>query len=214
MRGFRRGTAAAPLLPAPSGRWYGDSMPRAADRFPSDGIRLTYEDYLQLPDDRNRYEILDGELAVTPAPAPEHQMVSRNLEWILHRYVTEHRLGQVLNAPIDVILGRTAVVQPDLLFLAAGRESLITERAIEGPPDLIVEIVSPSSADRDREAKAKLYARFGVRHYWIVDPEARTMDLYRLSGRGYRVVSRHRGGAKARPELFPGLEVDLSNVWA
>jgi Uma2 family endonuclease len=174
---------------------------------------LTYEDYVELPDDGRRYEILDGELAVSPAPGTRHQGVSGNLAFILHGHVREHRLGRVYAAPIDVILSRRTIVQPDLVFVAAGRESIITERAIEGHPDLVVEILSPDSSRRDRVAKARLYARLGIRHYWIVDPVARTLEAYEVVGRKYRRVAIHQGAAKVRTAPFPELEIDLAQVW-
>src|SRR5437867_3959291 len=107
-------------------------MSRVPDRIPPGPIKLTYEDYVGLPDDGRRYEILDGELEVSPAPAPRHQGVSRNLLWVLHGHVRERGLGSVYCAPIDVILAPTSVVQPDLIFIGGGRESIITARAIEG----------------------------------------------------------------------------------
>ena len=186
-------------------------MVRVFERLPP--RNLTYEDYVGLPDDGRRYEILDGELEVSPAPAPRHQGVSRNLLFILHGHVQERGLGSVYCAPIDVILARDSIVQPDLVFVAAGRESIVTERAIEGPPDLAVEIISPWSDRRDRVAKARLYARYGVRHYWIAEPVARTLELYEVEGTEYRLAGTHEGAAKVRTSLFPDLEIDLGRVW-
>jgi len=183
------------------------------DRIPPGPIKLTYEDYVDLPDDGKRYEILDGELEVSPAPAPRHQGVSRNLLLILQGHVQERRLGTIYYALIDVLLADTSIVQPDLIFVAAGRESIITARAIEGPPDLVVEILSPWSVRRDRVAKAALYARFGIRHYWIVDPEARTLEVYETANGAYRSVATYEGAGKARSSLFPDLEIDLAHVW-
>jgi Uma2 family endonuclease len=174
---------------------------------------LTYEDYVGLPDDGRRYEILDGELVVSPAPAPRHQGVSGNLFFVLLGHVREGRLGSVYCAPIDVILARDCVVQPDLVFVAAARESIVSERAIEGPPDLAVEILSAWSEGRDRVAKAELYARYGIRHYWIVDPVARTLEVYEAEGTAYRCVATHAGAARVRASLFPGLAIDLGCVW-
>src|SRR5438445_9675164 len=161
-------------------------MSRVPDRVPPGPIKLTYEDYVGLPDDGRRYEILDGELEVSPAPAPRHQRVLLNLLRIVDRHVEERDLGQVYVAPIDVILVPTTIVQPDLVFVAAGREAIVSERAIEGPPDLAVEILSPWSDRRDRVAKAALYARYGIRHYWIPDPVARPLEVYEVKGTEYR----------------------------
>ena len=116
------------------------------------------------------------------------------------------------NAPIDVILAPDSVVQPDLVFVAAGREAIVTERAIEGSPDLAVEILSPGSDRRDRIAKAALYARYGIRHYWIPDPVG-TLDVYEVRGTEYRRVAVHEGAACVRTTLFPDLEIDLGRVW-
>src|SRR5438132_4535687 len=149
------------------------TMSRLPDRIPPGPIKLTYEDYVDLPDDGRRYEILDGELEVSPAPAPRHQAVSLNLVWILHGHVQERGLGSVYYAPIDVILADTSIVQPDLVFIAAGRESIVSSRGIEGAPDLAVEILSPWSVRRDRVAKAARYARYDTRPYWRADRDAR-----------------------------------------
>src|SRR5882724_5738175 len=162
-------------------------MSRVPDRIPPGPIKLTYEDYVDLPDDGKQYEILDGELFVSPAPVPRHQGVSRNLLLILGRFVADRKLGTVFNAPIDLILAQTTIAQPDLLFIRAGRESIVTERAVEGPPDLVVEILSPWSGRRDRVAKAALYARHGIRHYWVVDPDARLLEAYELEDAAYRL---------------------------
>jgi len=183
------------------------------ERIPPGRIKLTYEDYEVLPDDGKRYEILDGELFVTPAPVPKHQDVSRNLVHILNNHVMERGLGRIYYAPIDVILANTTIAQPDILFIAKGRESIITERAVEGPPDLLVEIISPSSRRQDRVVKAALYATFGVRHYWIADPVSRTLETYELDGGGYRLAGTHEGAARFRTALFPELEIDLARVW-
>lgn len=186
-------------------------MSRVFERLPPGG--LTYEDYVGLPDDGRRYEILDGELEVSPAPSPRHQRVSGKLFGILDPHVTERRLGSVYYAPIDVILAPDSIVQPDLVFVAAGRESIVTERAIEGPPDLAVEILSPWSDRRDRVAKAALYARYGIRHYWIPDPAAQTLEVYEAEGAEYRRLAIHEGAVMVRSMLFPDLEIDLGRVW-
>ncbi len=186
-------------------------MQSTPDRLPQGP--LTYEDYVELPDDGKQYEILDGELFVSPAPAPRHQAVSRNLLLILGRYVADHHLGTIFSAPIDLILAPTTIAQPDLLFIRAGRESIVSERAVEGPPDLVVEILSPSSSRKDRTTKAGLYARFGVAWYWILDPGERVMEVYELDGDAYRRVSLDARDAVVTSPLFPGLEIRFAEVW-
>ncbi|MGH7791389.1 MAG: Uma2 family endonuclease, partial [Thermodesulfobacteriota bacterium] len=116
-------------------------------------IKLTYEDYLLLPEDGNRYEILDGELNVTPAPTTKHQTISGNLFVILHRYVREQRAGKVFSAPVDVILDYSSIVQPDLIFVSKEREEIITEKNVQGAPDLVIEILSPNTVKIDRLRK-------------------------------------------------------------
>src|SRR2546430_12413988 len=182
------------------------------DRIPAGRIMLTYEDYVGLPNDGKRYEILDGELFVIPAPVPLHQRVSRNLQRLLDRHVVDNGLGEILNAPIDLILSTTTIAQPDLLFIRAGRD-IVTRRAVEAPPDLVVEVLSPSSLRQDRVTKAALYARFGVPHYWIVDPEARRIDVYELDGAAYRLTAEATGAQVLRSMLFPELEIALADVW-
>jgi Uma2 family endonuclease len=176
---------------------------------------LTYQDYLQLPDnERTRQEILDGDLAVTPSPGTRHQRVSLNLTRILDGHVRRNRLGELFVAPTDVILAETSVVVPDLFFVRAERREIVKVRAVAGAPDLVVEIISPSTSKRDRETKLKLYARCGVPHYWVVHPGRRWIELHELDGRAYRLAARGEGDATIRPSSFPGLEIDLRDVWA
>ncbi len=186
---------------------------RVPDRIPPGRIKLTYEDYVELPDDGRRYEILDGELEVSPAPAPLHQRVSQNLSSALHVHVRERKLGRVYSAPIDIILAPTTVVQPDVVFVSSGREAMVTKRAVEGPPELVVEILSPWSVRRDRVAKAAIYARFGIGHYWLLDPEAHTFEVYEAEGAEYRLAARHGVCGTMRTPFFPDLELDLGLVW-
>jgi Uma2 family endonuclease len=188
-------------------------MELIADLLPPGPGKWTYEDYARLPDDGNRYEVLDGELYVSPSPRTRHQAVSRSLEFLLHAHVSGQGLGEVFDAPIDVIFGPKMVAVPDIVFVAAARKSIITERAIEGAPDLIVEILSPWSVRQDRVEKAALYARHGVRHYWIADPEACSLETFVLAGQRYRPTGTYQGASKLRSEPFPDLEIDLGLVW-
>jgi Uma2 family endonuclease len=179
------------------------------------GVRvvLTYKDYEALPDDGRRYEIHEGELSVTPAPTPDHQRRSGRLFTTLTAHVKARGLGEVFYAPVDVILSDTSIVQPDLVFVAADRAGAVSSRGIEGPPTLVIEILSPSTARIDRHAKLQLYARHGVPHYWIVDPDSRTIDAYRLAGDGYALVARGAGDEPLAAPPFPELTIPLAAIW-
>jgi Uma2 family endonuclease len=178
----------------------------------SPALRFTYDDYLLLPEDR-RYEIIDGDLFMTPAPTPYHQLVSINLGSSLRDFVLEHRLGRVLYAPCDVVLSPTDVVQPDILFVASDRLSIIGEKYISEAPDLVVEILSPATADRDQDLKKKLYARFGVREFWLADPEKKTVEVFVNTTEGFRRESLFGAGETLRSPLLPGLEIPLAEVF-
>jgi Uma2 family endonuclease len=175
-------------------------------------IRFAYQDYLQLPEDR-RYEIVDGDLFMVPAPGPYHQRVSRNLEYHLHRFVTERDLGKILHAPYDVVLSETDVVQPDILFITKPRLSIVTETNIQSAPDLIVEILSPATAQRDRGVKQKLYARVGVAEYWIVDLATKSVEVLTLKAGTFQVAWRYGPQDTLVSPLLPGLAIPLPQVF-
>jgi Uma2 family endonuclease len=174
---------------------------------------LTYENYAALPDDGRRYEIHDGELSVTPSPGTPHQEISSNLNDLLRAHVRERAIGKVLYAPLDVILSNTTVVQPDLIYVDPSRHDLVTRRGIEGPPTLAVEIISPSTPRIDRVTKLQLYARYRVPYYWIVDPDARTIEAYELAGDGYRLVTTARGSQPVSLPPFGDLALVADSLW-
>jgi Uma2 family endonuclease len=141
-----------------------------------------------------RYELMDGELCMMPAPTTIHQKVSQNIEFLLVQHVRAMHCGQVLHAPVDVVLGegsRRDVVQPDVIFVASARAAIITPPEIVGAPDLVVEILSPGTEDRDRGYKRTLYERSGVREYWIVNPDEPSIEVYRLSPTGFAAPVRY-----------------------
>ncbi len=175
-------------------------------------LRFTYEDYLLLPEDR-RYEIIDGDLFMTPAPGTPHQRLVGNLYLRLRRHVDDHGLGEVLVAPCDVVLSPTDVVQPDLLFVAADRLAIIGEKYISAAPDLVVEVLSPSTEDRDRTLKTKLYARFGMRELWLAETDAKTIEVLTNSGDGFRRVAVFVLGNVLRSPLLPGLEIPIAELF-
>jgi len=174
--------------------------------------RFTYQDYLLLPEDK-RYEILDGDLRMVPAPNTCHQIVSRNLETALVNHTRRTGAGEVLNAPCDVVLALESVVQPDLLFVRSERREIITRANIQGAPDLVVEILSESSRAPDTGVKRKLYSRHGVQEYWIVDPDAATVEVLVLSETGY-VSTGMRGKAdRLSSPLLPDLNLPLAEIF-
>ena len=168
-------------------------------------VRLTYEDYAALPDDGRRYELHEGELSVTPAPGVSHQETLAKLFVILWSHVDASGLGKILFAPVDCILEGITVVQPDIVFVDAAHLSVVSERGVEGPPTLAVEVISPSTGDIDRRRKMQLYARYSVPYYWIVDPPARTIEAYQLAQGVYRE-------AVCLPP-FPDLALDPRAIW-
>ncbi len=178
-----------------------------------ENIRLTYEDYLLLPEDGNRYEILDGELNVTPAPTTKHQTISFNLTGLFYQYLREHRTGKVFSAPIDVVLDESTIVQPDIIFISKEREEIVTEKNVRGAPDLVIEILFPNTAKVDRLRKMQIYLRYGVKHYWLVDPDTETLEIYKLESGKYHVVGGFEKDNVFEPEPFPGLKIRLSEIW-
>ncbi len=176
-------------------------------------ILCTYDDYLLLPADGKRYEIIEGELFMAPAPFTDHQDVSRNLEFILLKYLEITKWGKLYNAPTDVIFSMTHVVQPDLLIVARERKEIITKRNIVAAPDLVVEIISPSSALIDRTTKKSLYEKYGVKEYWIVDPDNETIEVFSLENNVFLVAGTFSQGDTLTSRLLPGLEVVLGEVF-
>ena len=150
--------------------------------------KFTYADYLNAPDDA-RYELLDGELIMSPAPNRLHQVASLNLSMDLGFLMRRAEIGYIFAAPFDVVLSNADVVQPDIMFVSNARARIITDANIRGAPDLVVEILSPGTAERDRTFKRDLYARHGVKEYWMADTELRRIyqlthdaDEFRLAG--------------------------------
>ena len=176
-------------------------------------VVLTYKEYEALPADGRRYEIHEGELSVTPAPSPRHQRILGNLNEILRQHVKTRDIGEVLLSPIDCILSETTIVQPDLVYLDPTRLSLVSDRGIEGPPTLVVEIVSPSTTLIDRSTKSQLYRRHGVPYYWIVDPEGRSIEAFALAEGGYRLVTRAAGAEPGALPPFPDLAFAPATLW-
>ena len=178
---------------------------------PGPKVKFTYQDYRNAPEDR-RYELLDGDMVMVPSPRTDHQRVSRDLGFVLWTFVKERDLGQVFSAPFDVVLSDTDVVQPDLLFVSNERASIVTDENVQGAPDLVIEILSSGTADRDRTFKRSLYARHGVREYWLVDPDARRVEVLVLSEGRLEPEAAYEGGDVMSSPLLDALRLNLSEV--
>lgn len=144
--------------------------------------RWTYAEFARLPSEGSkRHEIIDGTLCVTPSPSAAHQRVVMRLLARLHTFVQEHELGEILPGPLDVLFAEGDYLQPDVLFVGSRKAGLMSDRGVEGPPDLVVEVVSPSTSARDRGIKLERYRLYGVPEYWIVDAESRTVEVWRCA---------------------------------
>ena len=176
-------------------------------------VKFTYEDYRTTPEDE-RYELLCGDLIMVPAPNIKHQKVQARLHYRLTRFILDHEPGELLLAPCDVVLSETDVVQPDLLFVCREREHLLSGgENVQGAPDLVIEILSPSTAEKDRGIKHELYDRHGVTEYWLVDPMAETVSIHHRQA-GRLAPSRTFGRRDAlRSPLLAGLELHLDDVF-
>ena len=176
--------------------------------------RLTYDDLDFVPQERagDRHELFNGELVVTPSPVPVHQIGSDNVVHALNAIVRPNRLGRVFAAPIDVKFTPTIVAVPDVVFVRRDRLGIIGPKAIEGSPDLIVEILSPSTRHRDLGTKKTLYERFGVREYWIVAPKTRTVSVSVLGVDRYQSLPAE--GNIVRSTVLPGVTLDVTTLFA
>jgi len=174
---------------------------------------FTYEDYLHLPDDGKRYQIIEGEVCMSPAPVPYHQEILFGLAQLVRNFVEEGDLGKVFIAPCDVILSNENVVQPDIFFVSKDRLHIITDKNIQGAPDLAVEIVSPHSLKIDKLLKRNLYAKYGVREYWLVDGEKREVEVMATRGKTYRIKGKYKKGDILESGLLEGLKIDLEMVF-
>ncbi len=171
----------------------------------------TYEEYYQLGDDQ-RYEIIEGELLMAPAPDTWHQNWILELVAILREHVRKYKLGRVFVSPVDVVFDPENTVQPDIVLVTAANARIIQRQAIFGVPDLLVELVSPSSVRRDRYDKKSLYARFGVKEYWIGDPANQALEILTLKEGAYELHCCAEKKGKLTSLVLPGLEFDLSEI--
>lgn len=178
--------------------------------------RLTYEDYVLFPEDGRRHEIIEGEHYVTAAPFLRHQALVRRFTLALGSVIEADGLGELYPAPVDVVLSRQDVFQPDLVFISRERRHILTERNIQGAPDLVIEILSQSTRNTDEVVKYERYERFGVREYWLADSTRETVTVYRLEGDRFRKTAElsARAGDVLTTSLLPGLRFAVADLFA
>ncbi|MEK7805601.1 MAG: Uma2 family endonuclease [Planctomycetota bacterium] len=178
----------------------------------TDRKKITYADYLKI-DDNNRYEIFNGELLMVPAPSTDHQEISRNIGFLIWSFVKQKCLGKVFNAPVDVVFDDDEVFQPDIVFIKSENQHIIRKSAIKGIPDLIVEIVSPSSAFYDMVEKKEVYRKYGVKEYWLVFPDEKVIEIFILGKEGYVEFCKSKKKGMVKSNVLEGLEIDSKDVF-
>ena len=174
--------------------------------------KLRYEDYAKTPEGE-RWELIDGELIMAAAPNTEHQAIQVETGAPLWVFVGERGLGRVFFSPTDVVLSDTDTVQPDLIFVSQEREHIITRANIQGAPDLVVEILSPSTARRDWNEKLDLYARHGVKEYWLISPEYRMIWVFVLGNGTFEEAGRYGEDDTLASPALPGFSLSLGKVF-
>ncbi|MBI2836027.1 MAG: Uma2 family endonuclease [Acidobacteria bacterium] len=179
-------------------------------------VKFTYEDFVNFPNDGKRHEIIDGEHCVTPSPNTKHQAVSITLAAMLWTYLKDHPIGSVFAAPFDVVFSDLDVVEPDLLYISRERGRILTDQHVRGAPDLVVEILSPGTRKTDVTVKRKLYERFGVHEYWIVDPELDAIEIHRRVNEAFPRVAEltAEAGDVLTTPLLPGFAAPLADLFA
>ena len=189
-------------------------MPNAART----DVRLTYDDFLLFPEDGKRHELIDGVHYVTAAPTVGHQELLGRLYLAIGNFLAGRRhLGRVFLSPLDVVLSYYDVVEPDLLFIAGDQQDILTEANVQGPPALVVEILSPSTRRRDEGIKRKLFEEKGIREYWIVDPKGLRVTIFRRNDAGQfpRLMELGTGqGLQLETPLLPGFALSIDGLFA
>jgi len=175
--------------------------------------KLTYADYVALPDDDLRHEIIDGQHYVTPSPVTRHQRISRNLLHLIQTYLDTHPIGEIFGAPFDALLSEFDIVVPDVLYVSRERARFLTAKNLQGPPDLVIEILSLSTRLRDERLKRNLYERVGVEEYWLVDPLRDVIHVYRRDEtQRFAAPMRYQRNDILTTRLLPGLQLPVDNV--
>lgn len=178
--------------------------------------KLTYDEFQTLPrDGSKRFELIEGEVYMTPSPNTAHQRAVRRLLRSLDEFVEERGLGEVFVAPYDIVFSKWTALEPDLLFIRKDRSAIITDANVQGVPDLVVEVLSPSNKTYDRETKMRAYESAGVPEIWCVDPEERSLEILNLGPDGrYVVTATLSGSAAIVSSALPDLPLTLDAVFA
>lgn len=192
-------------------------MPGSDDVKPSsEGVKLTYEDFVLFPDDGKRHELIDGEHYVTPSPNTRHQRISGRLSLLIGSWLEIHPIGQLFYAPFDVIFSDFDIVEPDLLYMSNARAAeILTAKHVRGVPELVIEIASPGTRKRDEILKRRLYERSKVNEYWVVDPDVDVVRIFRRAQESFArpvELSREADDLLTTP-ILPGLEIPLREVF-
>ncbi|MEM1059500.1 MAG: Uma2 family endonuclease [Verrucomicrobiota bacterium] len=175
---------------------------------------LTVAEYDQLPEGPPYYQLIDGELIMSPSPTSKHQRIVLNLAVLLTQYGKSKKSGQTYVAPLDVELPGGHIVEPDVMYISRERAEIIKEPRIVGAPDLVVEVLSPANARLDRQRKRELYAASGVRELWIVDPDAERLEVFRLAENAERPAALFYREDEASSALLPGLAFSVGGLFA
>lgn len=175
-------------------------------------VKFTYQDYLHMSEDK-RYELIEGDFFMVPSPNEYHQRISRELGYILLSFVKKNKLGLIYYAPFDVVFSDEDVVQPDIIFVSKEQKNIITKDNIKGVPDLLIEILSPNISYRDKEIKRKLYYKYGVKEYWIVDPGKQNIEVLSLTHDGYKTTGIYDTGMVLSSPLLHDLTIELKSVF-
>jgi Uma2 family endonuclease len=175
--------------------------------------KLTYKDYLKMPEDNgDRYELIEGELEAMTSPNFEHQDISSEINDILKGFVKKNKLGKICYAPMDVILDEYLVLQPDIIFISNEKKGIIKDR-IYGSPDLVVEILSPTTLSKDVNKKFNYYEKYKIKEYWIVEPSNKLVEIYSLENDKYVLYSKAINVGIIKSKILFKLEVDLKNIF-
>ena len=183
---------------------------------PESRTKLTYDDFVLFPDDGKRHELIDGEHYVTPSPNRTHQEIIGRLHLLIGGWLQAHAIGRLYLAPFDVVMSRFDVVEPDLLYMSNERAArVLTDANVQGVPELVIEVGSPSTRKRDETIKRRLYERSGVSEYWFVDPELDVVRVYRAGSKGFEkpVELSREAGDVLSTSLLPGLELTLARIF-